>query len=118
MHRNLRTMIAASGLAVVALLGVAGCGSDNGSSAGTTSAGGSGGDDSDLCRYAKDLEESTDSSTFSNMDEATFEKIEGIITNVQAKAPDEIKDDVAVVAENFQGVREIFAKYDFDVAKL
>ena len=52
------------------------------------------------------------------MDEATFDKIDEIIGNVQAKAPDEIKDDVATVAKNFQDVRAIFAQYDFDIAKL
>ena len=52
------------------------------------------------------------------MDKATFDKIDEIISNVQAKAPAEIKDDVATVAKNFQDVRAIFAQYDFDIAKL
>ena len=52
------------------------------------------------------------------MDKATFDKIDEIISNVQAKAPAEIKDDVATVAKNFQDVRAIFAQYDFDISKL
>jgi hypothetical protein len=109
-------------LTAVAVLGVAACGSgDNGSgSSGTSASAATSGDagDSDLCTYAKQLEETTNPDSFSNMDKATFDKIDEIIGNVQAKAPDEIKDDVATVAENFQDVRAIFAKYDFDIAKL
>jgi hypothetical protein len=122
MHRNLRKVVGTLALTAVAVLGVAACGSgDNGSASSGTSAGaGTSGDagDSDLCTYAKQLEETTNPDSFSNMDKATFDKIDEIIGNVQAKAPDEIKDDVATVAENFQDVRAIFAKYDFDIAKL
>jgi hypothetical protein len=122
MHRSLRKVVGTLALTAVAVLGVAACGSgDNGSASSGTSAGaGTSGDagDSDLCTYAKQLEETTNPDSFSNMDKATFDKIDEIIGNVQAKAPDEIKDDVATVAENFQDVRAIFAKYDFDIAKL
>lgn len=111
-------------LTAVAVLGVAACGSsDNGSSSEGTSAnagtsGGGSAGDGDLCSYAKQLEETTNPDAFSTMDKATFDKIEEIISNVQAKAPAEIKDDVATVAKNFQDVRAIFAQYDFDIAKL
>jgi len=121
MQRNLRKVVGTLALTAVAVLGVAACGSsDNGSSSGGTSASAGGGSagDSDLCTYAKQLEETTNPDSFSNMDKATFDKIDEIITNVQAKAPDEIKDDVATVAKNFQDVRAIFAQYDFDIAKL
>jgi hypothetical protein len=121
MQRNLRKVVGTLALTAVAVLGVAACGSsDNGSSSSGTSAsaGGSSAGGSDLCTYAKQLEETTNPDSFSNMDKATFDKIDEIITNVQAKAPDEIKDDVATVAKNFQDVRAIFAQYDFDIAKL
>ena len=125
MHRNLRKVVGTLALTAVAVLGVAACGSsDNGSSSGGTSAsagtsgGGGSGGDSDLCTYAKQLEETTNPDSFSTMDKATFDKIDEIISNVQAKAPAEIKDDVATVAKNFQDVRAIFAQYDFDISKL
>ena len=124
MHRNLRKVVGTLALTAVAVLGVAACGSsDNGSSSGGTSAsaetsGGSSAGDSDLCSYAKQLEETTNPDSFSTMDKATFDKIDEIISNVQAKAPAEIKDDVATVAKNFQDVRAIFAQYDFDISKL
>ena len=125
MHRNLRKVVGTLALTAVAVLGVAACGSsDNGSSSGGTSAsagtsgGGGSASDSDLCTYAKQLEETTNPDSFSTMDKATFDKIDEIISNVQAKAPAEIKDDVATVAKNFQDVRAIFAQYDFDISKL
>jgi hypothetical protein len=130
MHRNLRKVVGTLALTAVAVLGVAACGSsDNGSSSGTsasastsaragTSGGGGSASDSDLCTYAKQLEETTNPDSFSTMDKATFDKIDEIISNVQAKAPAEIKDDVATVAKNFQDVRAIFAQYDFDISKL
>jgi hypothetical protein len=125
MHRNLRKVVGTLALTAVAVVGVAACGSSdngsnsNGTSASAETAGGTGGAaNSDLCTYAKQLEETTNPDSFSNMDKATFDKIDEIITNVQAKAPDEIKDDVATVAKNFQDVRAIFAQYDFDIAKL
>ena len=125
MHRNLRKVVGTLALTAVAVLGVAACGSsDNGSSSGGTSAsagtsgGGGSASGSDLCTYAKQLEETTNPDSFSTMDKATFDKIDEIISNVQAKAPAEIKDDVATVAKNFQDVRAIFAQYDFDVSKL
>ena len=109
MHRNVRKVVGTLALTAVAVLGVAACGS---SDKGSSSSGG------DLCSYAKQLEETTNPDSFSNMDKATFDKIDEIISNVQAKAPAEIKDDVATVAKNFQDVRAIFAQYDFDIAKL
>lgn len=118
MHRNVRKVVGTLALTAVAVLGVAACGSsDKGSSSSGTSAGASG-SSGDLCTYAKQLEETTNPDSFSNMDKATFDKIDEIISNVQAKAPAEIKDDVATVAKNFQDVRAIFAQYDFDIAKL
>jgi hypothetical protein len=117
MHRNVRKVVGTLALTAVAVLGVAACGSsDKGSSSSGTAAGG--GSESDLCTYAKQLEETTNPDSFSTMDKTTFDKIDEIIGNVQAKAPAEIKDDVATVAKNFQDVRAIFAQYDFDIAKL
>ena len=74
MHRNLRKVVGTLALTAVAVLGVAACGSsDNGSSSGGTSASAGGGSagDSDLCTYAKQLEETTNPDSFSNMALAT-----------------------------------------------
>jgi hypothetical protein len=131
MRRNVRNVIGALSLAAVAVLGLAACGSSDrssgstgtsasagtsGGSAGTSA--GSGGDDSDLCTYAKQLEQSLNPDSLSTPDKATFDKVQEIIANVQAKAPDEIKADVATVAENFKNVQAIFSQYDYDIAKL
>jgi hypothetical protein len=130
MRRNVRNVIGALSLAAVAVLGLAACGSSGKSSgstgtsasAGTSGSGGtsagSSGDDSDLCTYAKQLEQSLNPDSLSTPDKATFDKVQEIIANVQAKAPDEIKADVATVAENFKNVQAIFSQYDYDIGKL
>jgi uncharacterized lipoprotein len=94
--------------AAFAVVGLAACGSDSASS---TSSG-------DLCSYAKEMEATLGDGAFSTPDKATFDQIEEIVTNVQDKAPDEIKADVATVVKSFADVKAIFAKYDFDLAKL
>ena len=107
MQRNVRTMVGLA-LAVAAIGALGACGSSGGSSSGS----------GDLCSYAKEMESSLSDEAFSNTDKATFDKIEEIIGNVQDKAPSEIKDDVSTMAEGFAKVRELFAKYDYDLAKL
>lgn len=94
--------------AALATVGLVACGGDSTSSS-------SGGD---LCSYAKEMEATVGDDAFSTPDKATFDKIEDIVTNVQDKAPAEIKDDVATVVKGFADVKAIFAKYDFDLTKL
>jgi lipoate synthase len=107
MHRNLRKVVGTLALTTVTVLGVAACGSsDNGSSSG------------DVCTYAKQLERSMTPESLASPDKATFDKLEAIMSNVQASSPAGIKDDVATVAKNFRDVRAFFAQYDFDIAKL
>ena len=129
MHRNLRKVVGTLALTAVAVLGVAACGSsDNGSSAGAIVRQRSGTsrrlqrDHGPLHRArAADDTHLRGARSPTHADGRTsdqFDKIDEIIGNVQAKAPDEIKDDVATVAKNFQDVRAIFAQYDFDISKL
>jgi hypothetical protein len=123
MHRNLRKVVGTLALTAVAVLGVAACGSsDNGSSSGGTpaSAGaleGSSASD-DFCAVAKQLEQSMTRDSLSNPDKETFDKIDGFMSDLQAKVPAEIKDDLATVAKNLQDVKAFFAQYDFDLGKL
>jgi hypothetical protein len=108
----------------VAVLGVAACGrSDNGSSSGGTSAsagtsGGGGSASGDFCEVAKQLEQSMTAESLSKPNKETFTKIESFMGDLQAKAPAEIKADLATVAKNLQDVKAFFAQYDFDIAKL
>jgi hypothetical protein len=123
MHRNLRKVVGTLALTAVAVLGVAACGSsDNGSSSGGTpaSVGASGGSSvsGDFCAVAKQLEQSMTRESLSSPNKETFDKIEGFMSDLQAKAPAEIKDDLATVAQNLQDVKAFFAQYDFDIAKL
>lgn len=103
-------MVGAASLLVLA--GTA-CGSDSGSSSS-----GSGSDSDDLCAFAEEMERTFNDESFGNADQATFEQIEEIMTNVQDRAPDEIKADVETVASTFKDVQEIFAENDYDLTKV
>ena len=101
------------GAAAFLVLAVTACGSDSGSSSS-----GSGSDSDDLCAFAQEMERTFNDESFANADQATFEQIEDIMTNVQERAPDEIKADVETVASTFKDVQEIFAENDYDLAKV
>ena len=124
MHRNVRKVVGTLALTAVAVLGVAACGSsDNGSSSGGTSAsagtsGGGGSASDDFCAVAKQLQQSMTRESLSNPNKETFDKIDGFMSDLQAKVPAEIKDDLATVAKNLQDVKAFFAQYDFDISKL
>ncbi len=42
----------------------------------------------------------------------------GLVDNVKENAPDEIQADLETVSNGFADVQEIFAEYDYDLAKL
>jgi hypothetical protein len=124
-------------LAAAAVLAMAACGSSGGSSATTTEsassapAGTTGPDQSvtvdtnfsgqgssDLCSYAKQLEESGTVTNLSTASKADFEKFKGIVKNIEDKAPDEIKGDVQTYEKFLADLQTVFEKYNYDTAKI
>jgi hypothetical protein len=121
-----------AGAALVALV-LTGCGGDNSSStaasspttaasnANATTPSFTGSGSSDFCNFAKDLESSdianslTGDSTNVKDDLA---KVRAALAQAKAKAPDEIKADVATVADAFQKYDDLLAKYGYDTQKL
>jgi hypothetical protein len=132
------------GAGVLALaLGLAACGSSGGSSsdttaasspAGTSAAGSTpsasapsgsvtvdtnftGKGSSDLCAYAKEIQNSGDIAT-GDISKANLDKLNDVFQKVEAKAPAEIKSDVQTFAKVFATLRAVYAKYNYDPAKL
>ena len=101
--------------AAVALrvFGLAACGSD-----GDSGSGDGGGNSEDLCADARELEELGTGDALTDLDEETFTKVTGLVDSVKANAPDEIQADLETVSNGFADVQEIFAEYDYDLAKL
>jgi hypothetical protein len=136
MRTYARRLLSAGALAVVVAAGLTACGSDSGSSNDTTAAtsgaaagSGNGGSDasvdvpkgdsnSDLCKYARELEQSNAEQDFTDLDKEQFEKFQEIVGNIQDKAPDEIKADIDKLASAWGDIKAVFAKYDYDLAKL
>jgi len=109
MQRNLRKVVGTLALTAVAVLGTAACGSsDNSSSSGGT----------DFCTSARAFDAATAGDSLSNLDEATFTKLSGMLSDLQAKAPAEIKSDLKTFADGVTNVKAILAKYDYDPTKI
>ena len=106
--RTIRTM--AGAVLAVAAVGLAACGSDSGSSA-TSSEGG------DLCASAEELKAATNDPTLP-LDEARFDQFQQLLANVQEQAPAEIQDDMNVLADGFERLREVFEEFEFDADEL
>ncbi len=106
--RTIRTM--AGAVLAVAAVGLAACGSDSGSSA-TSSEGG------DLCASAEELKAATNDPTLP-LDEAGFDQFQQLLANVQEQAPAEIQDDMNVLADGFERLREVFEEFEFDADEL
>jgi hypothetical protein len=111
----MRTMRTMAGAAVaVMVLGLAACGSDGGSDSG----GDGGGNSADLCENARELEALSSGDALNDLNEETFTKVTDLVDGVRENAPDEIQGDLETVANGFADVQEIFAEYDYDLAKL
>jgi hypothetical protein len=106
--RTTRTMAGAA--VAVMVLGLAACGSDGGSES-TTSGGG------DLCASAEELRAATNDPSLP-LDQARFDEFQQLLANVEEQAPDEIKDDMNVLADGFDRLREIFEEFDFNAEGL
>jgi hypothetical protein len=127
-----------AGAALVALV-LAGCGGDNsssssaassattaaasasGSNASTTTPSFTGNGSAAFCAFAKDLQ-SSDIGNSLNGDSTNVKddlaKVRDAMNQAKDKAPDEIKADVATVAEAFQKYDDLLAKYGYDPQKL
>ena len=105
--------------AAVALMvfGLAACGSDGDSGSGD-GGGSGGGNTEDLCADARELEELGTGDALTDLNEETFTRVTGLVDNVKENAPDEIQADLETVSNGFADVQEIFAEYDYDLAKL
>jgi hypothetical protein len=117
-------------LACFALVGAACGGSDDGDSASSSDAksGSSSSDDtvakgdpdSDFCdsarKFSKDF---NDSSNADEEDQAkVFKDLRAAIEKLEDQAPDEIEDDVKVVADAFKESDDLLKKYDYDFTKV
>ncbi len=107
--------------------------SDSGSSA-TTSESSASSDDADttapsfdgdsnseFCQAARDLEASdigTSLTTGEGDLKGDLEKVEAAIGELKDKAPDEIKADIDTFANGVQQIKDFYAKYDYDQAKV
>jgi len=141
MRSTARTSWIGAGVLALAL-GLAACGSSSGSSSGTTAASSAGTSatgstpsasapsgsvtvdtnftgkgSSDLCSYAKEIQNSGDIAG-GDISKANLDKLNDVFEKVQAKAPAEIKADVATFAKVFATLRAVYAKYNYDPAKL
>jgi hypothetical protein len=123
-----------AGAALVALV-LAGCGGDNSSpsaaqsptgaasssNGSTTTPSFTGSGSSDFCNFAKDLQ-SSDIANSLNGDSTNVKndlaKVRDALSQAKAKAPAEIKADVATVADAFQKYDDLLAKYGYDPQKL
>jgi hypothetical protein len=110
--RTIRTMAGAA--VALMVFGLAACSSDDGSS----SDGGGGGNSEDLCADARELEALGSGDALTDLNEATFTRLNELVAGVKENAPDEIQADLETVSTGFEDVQEIFAEYDYDLAKL
>ena len=109
--RTIRTMAGAA--VALMVFGLAACGSDGGSSSD-----GGGGNGEDLCTNARELEALGSGDALTDLNEETFTKLNELVAGVKENAPDEIQADLETVSTGFADVQEIFAEYDYDLAKL
>jgi hypothetical protein len=72
----------------------------------------------EVCRYAKDLEQSGAFSGDTELDKKQFDEFQSAIQNMQAKAPDEIKGDLEKFGQAIAALRSIYEKYDYDESKI
>ena len=76
---------------------------------------------SDFCTYVKQI---ANSDLAANLGEDSSKlkddlaQVTDVLAKAQSKAPPEIKDDLATVANGIKQYRDFLAQYDFDVAKL
>jgi hypothetical protein len=87
----------------------------------TTTPSFSGDSNNEFCQAARELEASDIASTLSGSGadvKAGFEKAQAAIDDLKDKAPSEIKDDVNTLAAGIQKIRDFYAKYDYDQAKI
>ena len=99
--------------------GDGGSGSDGGSSSSGSSS--SGDSDSDFCELARKFEkdfEDAGSGDSSKDQAALFKDLRSAIDQLDEKAPDEIDDDVKVVANAFRESDDLLKKYDYDFTKV
>ena len=80
-----------------------------------------GNSNSDFCNAARDLQTSDLGSTLSGAEgdlEADLQKIDDAVSELTDKAPSEIKDDINTFGEGITKLKEFYAKYDYDQAKI
>jgi hypothetical protein len=109
--RTIRTMAGAA--VALMVIGLAACGSDGGSSSD-----GGGGNGEDLCTNARELGALGSGDALTDLNEETFTTLNELVAGVKENAPDEIQADLETVSTGFADVQEIFAEYDYDLAKL
>jgi hypothetical protein len=112
--RTIRTMAGAA--VALMIIGLAACGSDGGSS--SDGGGDGGGSSEDLCANARELEALGSGDALTDLNEETFTRLNELVAGVKENAPDEIQADLETVSTGFADVQEIFAEYDYDLAKL
>jgi hypothetical protein len=71
----------------------------------------------EVCRYARELEESGALSG-SDLSKEKFDQFEEAIGKMLDKAPDEIKGDLQKLGDAVSALRPIYEKYDYDEEKI
>jgi hypothetical protein len=96
---------------------------DNGSSSSSSNDGtvAKGDPDSDFCdsarKFSKDFNDTGDADTPEEQ-KAVFKDLRSAIDTLEDEAPDEIEDDVKVVADAFRESDDLLKKYDYDFTKV
>jgi hypothetical protein len=72
----------------------------------------------EVCRYAKELEQSGAFSGDTDLDKKQFDEFQSAVQNMEDKAPDEIKGDLDKFAQAIAALRSIYEKYDYDESKI
>jgi hypothetical protein len=93
-------------------------GSDNGSESDTPDKGDPDSDFCDLARkFSEDFEDTASAETPEDQ-KAVFEDLRSAIDQLEDEAPDEIEDDVKIVADAFRESDDLLKKYDYDFTKV
>ena len=95
--------------------------SDSANNANTTAPSFTGDANSDFCSFVKDI---ANSDFAANLGEDSsklkddLQQVDDVMSKALSKAPAEIKDDLATVANGIKQYRDFLAQYDYDVAKI